>query len=211
MPRTCISTARSSAFASAKKPLQGAFAMHRLALQVLQSRVPTRTWSLKTPQYLWCLDALLGFYPDARIVWTHRDPRRVVPSVASLNTALMRLTSRSPDPRAVGAYWNEALHLGVTRGVAFDRGQGGKDWCAHLQYRELLADPVGAVRRLYSHFGSEVDPLHAQRMAAWMRDRPQDAHGRHAYDPADFGLAPEALAEHYAEYTGHFGVPAEDG
>jgi len=43
----------------------------------------------------------------------------------------------------------------------------------------------------------------------WMRDRHQEVHGRHAYDPADFGLSNEAIAERYAEYCARFAVPEE--
>ncbi len=190
--------------------MRGAFTMHRLALQVLQSRIPTPTWSLKTPQHLWCLDALLEAYPDARIVWTHRDPRKVVPSVASLNTAMQRPLARRSDPLAVGADWDRKLHLAVTRGLEFDRTQGGRSWCCHLHYADLMADPIGAVRKLYAHFGEEVGPLHARRMEAWMRDRPQDVHGRHVYDPADFGLTADGIAERYAAYVERFAVPPEE-
>ena len=187
----------------------GAYAMHRLALQVLQSRMPTETWSLKTPQHLWSLDALLETYPDARIVWTHRDPARVVPSTASLNLSLQRLNSSRGDPLEVGADWNDKLHLAVSRGIAFDEARDGAEWCAHLQYAELMADPIAAVRGLYARFGDEVSPLHARRMEAWMRDRPQDVHGRHRYELADFGLTREGLEERYEAYCKRFGVPKE--
>jgi len=194
-----------------KADMRGAYAIHRLALQVLQSRIPTPAWSLKTPNHLWCLDTLLEFYPDARIVWTHRDPAVVVPSVASLNTSLQRLNTRQSDPIAVGRDWDDKLHYAVTRGIEFDRRQGGKDWCHHLQYADLLADPVAAVRGLYAHFGQQVGSLHERRMEVWMRDRPQDAYGRHVYDPADFGYTLEGLALRYAEYRERFNVPEEVG
>jgi len=194
-----------------KADMHGAYAMHRLALQVLQSRIPTPAWSLKTPNHLWCLETLLEFYPDARIVWTHRDPAKVVPSVASLNTSLQRLNVRANDPVAIGRDWDNKLHLAVTRGIEFDRRLDGRDWCYHLQYADLMADPVGAVRALYAQFDAEVSPLHARRMEVWMRDRPQEVHGRHVYDPADFGLTTEAIAERYSEYRERFAVPDEDG
>ena len=193
-----------------KADMRGAYALHRLALQVLQSRIPTTAWSLKTPQHLWSLDTLLEFYPDARIVWTHRDPAKVVTSVASLNTALQRLNMRANDPVAIGSDWNDKLHLAVTRGIEFDRRQNGRDWCQHLQYADLIADPVAAVRALYAYFGAQVSPLHERRMEVWMRDRPQEVHGRHVYDPADFGLTTEGLAERYSEYRERFAVPDED-
>ena len=76
-----------------------AYAQHRLALQTLQSRQPTERWVLKTPNHLWHLDALLATYPDARVIWTHRDPGPVVTSLASLANAGQRpLTSRTRPP-----------------------------------------------------------------------------------------------------------------
>jgi hypothetical protein len=192
-----------------KTDMRGAYAMHKLALQVLQSRVPTVAWSLKTPQHLWSLDTLLEFYPDARIVWTHRDPAKVVTSVASLNTSLQRMNVRSNDPLVIGRDWNDKLHLAVTRGIEFDRRQNGRAWCHHLQYADLMGDPIAAVRALYAHFGARVSPLHARRMEVWMRERHQEVHGRHVYDPADFGLSNQGIAERYAEYRERFAIPDE--
>jgi len=192
-----------------KTDMRGAYAMHKLALQVLQSRVPTVAWSLKTPQHLWSLDTLLEFYPDARIVWTHRDPAKVVTSVASLNTSLQRMNVRSNDPVAIGRDWNDKLHLAVTRGIEFDRRQNGRAWCHHLQYADLMADPIAAVRALYAHFGARVSPLHARRMEVWMSERHQEVHGRHVYDPADFGLTNEGITERYAEYRQRYAIPDE--
>ncbi len=186
-----------------------AYALHELVLQILQSAQPTQTWSLKTPQHLWHLEALRERYPDARLIWTHRDPAAVVPSVASLNTAFYRTWCRSPDPRSVGAYWDHKLRVGVERGLRFDAAQGGRPWCCHVQYEELMKDPVGAVRRLYAHFGEAVSPLHERRMQRWMRDRPQQAHGRHVYEASELGLSREALDAGYADYRERFGVPSE--
>jgi hypothetical protein len=192
-----------------KTDMRGAYAMHRLALQVLQSRIPTPAWSLKTPQHLWHLDTMREFYPDARIVWSHRDPTKVVTSVASLNTSLQRLNVRTNDPVAIGRDWNDKLHLAVTRGIEFDKRQEDRNWCHHLQYAELMADPIATVRKLYAHFGAQVGTLHARRMEVWMRERHQEAHGRHVYDPADFGLSVAGIAERYAEYRERFAVPDE--
>ena len=61
-----------------------AFEAHRRTLQHLQWRTPAR-WVLKYPKHLLTLDALLETYPDARLVWTHRDPAVVLPSVVQLH------------------------------------------------------------------------------------------------------------------------------
>ena len=130
--------------------------------------------------------------------------------MASLVTSLQRANARHTDPLAVGAEWDHKLHLGVSRGVAFDRRQD-EEWCHHLQYADLVDDPIGSVRSLYAHFGEEVSPLHARRMQVWMRDRPQDVFGRHVYDAVDFGLSRDGISERYAEYTERFAVPEEVG
>jgi hypothetical protein len=185
-----------------------AYRVHRLALQILQSRLPTQTWSLKTPQHLWCLDTLLEHYPDARIVWTHRDPRKVVTSVASLNCAFQRAMSRETDPMVVGPFWRDRLHMAVTRGVAVDQ-QRDPGWCFHVHYEDLVGDPVEAMRRAYAHFGDALHPLHESRMRTWMRDRPQDVHGRHRYAARDFGFDDAAIASQFAAYCARFDVPQE--
>ncbi len=185
-----------------------AYQQHRLALQALQSAQPTERWVLKSPNHLWCLETLLASYPDARIVWTHRDPGTVVTSLASLVNALQRPFTRLRDPEAVGQEWNRKTLHAISRGMAFD-AERGDGWCVHLRYQDLVTDAIGAVRRIYRHFGETPGALHERRMEAWLRDRPQQIFGRHIYDPADFGWTYDALAEHYQAYSTRYDVPRE--
>ena len=182
-----------------------AYAQHTSALQALQSVQPTERWVLKTPNHLWDLTALLAAYPDALIVWTHRDPGPVVTSLASLANGGQRpLTSRT-DPRPAAEEWKRKCAFAIGSATAYDE-RTGPGWCRHLHYEELLADPVGAVRGLYAAFDEEVSDLHARRMRAFLEQRPQDAFGRHVYDPTDFGWTYAGLAEEFAGYTRRYGV-----
>jgi Sulfotransferase family len=128
-----------------------AYAQHRLALQTLQSRQPTERWILKTPNHLWHLDAMRAAYPDARVIWTHRDPGPVVTSLASLANAGQRpLTSRT-DPRPTAEEWKRKCAFALNSAMAFDKG-APDGWCQHLHYDTLMADPVEAVCQLYRTF-----------------------------------------------------------
>jgi len=49
-----------------------------------QQESSLKPWVLKTPQHMLDLDALVNVFPDARFIFTHRDPIRVVASSASL-------------------------------------------------------------------------------------------------------------------------------
>ncbi len=185
------------------------YALHKLALQVLQSRIPTDCWSLKTPQHLWHLETLRATYPDAKLVWTHRDPRKVITSVTSLNASMHKVMSDDVDPRALGKEWNHKLHLGIERGMAHDDAQAGATWCHHLHYADLMADPVAAVEAMYAHFGEELMPLHRRRIEAWMQQRSQSTWGRHGYDPADFGFDDAMFDADYGDYVARYGIKRE--
>ena len=60
-----------------------AYRMHKRMLQLLQGAAAPTPWALKSPVHATRLAALFAVYPDARVIYTHRDPVKTVPSVAS--------------------------------------------------------------------------------------------------------------------------------
>jgi hypothetical protein len=176
-----------------------------LALQTLQSRQPTERWILKTPNHLWHLDAMFAAYPDARVIWTHRDPGPVVTSLASLANAGQRVLTRRHDPRPTAEEWKRKCGFALNSAMAFD-DRTADGWCQHLHYDDLMADPVEAVRGLYRHWGEEVGSLHARRMRAFLAQRPPDRFGHHRYDPADFGWTYAGLTTEFREYIARYHV-----
>jgi hypothetical protein len=148
---------------------------------------------------------MLAAYPDARVIWTHRDPGPVVTSLASLANAGQRVLTSRKDPRPTAEEWKRKCGFALRSAMAFDeRAEDG--WCQHIHYEALIADPVGMVRELYSGFGEEVGSLHTKRMRAFLADRPQDLFGRHRYDPADFGWTYPELAGEFEDYTKRYHI-----
>ena len=188
-----------------------AYEFHRLCLQVLQSAIPTQRWALKTPGHIWHLDAVYAVYPDARVVWTHRDPLKVVGSVASLNCTLHATNTDKVDFAGVGRRWRDKCLHAINAGTEFRDRRGSDDTVFDLQYAELMDDPVGAVERVYRHFGMELDDLGRRRMTAWMDENPQDRYGRHRYTLDDFGLNANEVREQFADYVERYQVPSESG
>lgn len=186
-----------------------AYAQHKLALQALQTGQPTENWILKTPNHLWAPETLLEFYPDARLIWTHRDPGPVVTSVSSLNTTLQRTFSEAVPHQAIGEDWKGKLKYAVDRGMAFDDLQASPDWCVHVAYADLMNDALGVMNRIYSHFGDTPSRLHERRIERWLVERHQGVHGRHGYDPADFGWTYDGLADEFADYRERFSIVRE--
>ncbi|MYB11081.1 MAG: sulfotransferase [Acidimicrobiia bacterium] len=186
-----------------------AYEFHRLCLQVLQSTIPTQRWALKTPGHMWHMDAVYAVYPDARVVWTHRDPLKVLGSVASLNCTLHATNTDKVDFARVGRTWRDKCLHGIKVGTEFRDRQGPNDTVFDLQYAELMDDPVGSVERIYRHFGMELDDLGRRRMAAWMDENPQDRFGRHRYTLDQFGLSADEVRDQFAPYVDRYQVPSE--
>jgi len=186
-----------------------AYEFHRLCLQVLQSTIPTQRWALKTPGHMWHMAAVYDVYPDARMVWTHRDPLKVVGSVASLNSTLHATNTDQVDFARVGRTWRDKCLHGVKAGTEFRDQRGSDDTVFDLQYAELMDDPVGSVERIYRHFNMELDDLGRRRMAAWMEENPQDRFGRHRYTLDQFGLDVDEVRDQFADYVDRYQVPSE--
>ncbi len=113
-----------------------AYAQHLLALQSLQSRQPTERWILKTPNHLWQIRTLLATYPDARVIWTHRDPGPVVTSLASLANAGQRPLTWRADPRPTAEEWKQKCSFALGSAMAYDTA-AEEGWCQHIHYDAL--------------------------------------------------------------------------
>jgi len=188
--------------------MRPAYAQHQLALQALQSTQPTERWVLKTPNHLWCLETLLETYPDARVLWTHRDPGKVITSLASLVNALQRMFTHRRDPLPVAQEWLGKSRFAIESGMAYDDRNRG-DWCQHVRFEELMRDPIGSVHAIYARHGQTPTALHVRRMQVWMRERGRHSEGRHVYHPEDFGWTYDGLAESFGAYRARYDIPRE--
>jgi hypothetical protein len=184
------------------------YASHRRQLQYLQWRCPAERWVLKSPAHLWFLDALLAVYPDACIVQTHRDPVKVLPSVASLVCGWRSLYEGDVDARAIGR-WQVELYAGMLESCLRERPRHDPRQFFDLHFREVLADPLAAVRRIYAHFGFDWSDAAERSLRDWHAVHPQGKHGEHRYSAEQFGLVPAEVAERFARYSEHFGVESE--
>jgi hypothetical protein len=180
-----------------------AYEAHHRSLQQLQWRHPGR-WVLKYPKHLLSLDALLAKYPDAVLIWTHRDPAAVLPSVMSLTGFMRQQNTPDYDPVRFGREWLVMEELALHRGlVTRDRDV---EPARHLdvEYRALMADPIGTVAALCEQLGLAFDASSAQSVQQWLDDNPQDKHGVHRYTPEDFGLDADRLRTRFDFYTRRF-------
>ena len=73
-----------------------------------------------------------------------------------------------------------------------------------MRYRDLAADPIGTVRKIYEHFDMPFTATAQARMQRYVAETPKDKHGAHVYSLAQFGLNPDEERERYRAYRERF-------
>lgn len=130
------------------------YRFHKRFLQHLQYQNGGGDWVLNSPDHIYALDALLEVYPDARFVFVHRDPVKVMASVAKL-TELLRLPfTRHIDRLQIGRQVTDRwVHGAALLIEASERFRLTPERIFHVRYRELTAEPSSVASALYRHFG----------------------------------------------------------
>ncbi|MFG2575873.1 sulfotransferase family protein [Streptomyces sp. NPDC048481] len=179
------------------------YAYLKQVYQVLQHGRPRRRWVLKSPLHTGHLDALLAVFPDATLVWTHREPAAVVASFCSLIEHGMAITRRPLDLHELGATWLALLSRSVERGLAA-RAAVPREALVDVPYSWLGSDPAAGAPKLYDAVGArwtEADAARLPRIAA----RPKGSRP-HRYDLARYGLT---RADVDAAFAGYDALRAE--
>lgn len=187
--------------------LQSSYDYHKLFLQVLQSQAPG-TWNLKMPSHTLGVENLLATYPDARVIWCHRDPFRVTGSLLGLIRSSQALSLAKPDYKHLVSTYPYQLHEHVRRPMAAqDRRE--TDPFFHLFYSDMVRDPINQMRKLFAWLGDELTGEAELAMTNWLAANPQGRFGKHAYSLQDFGLTPAALMPYFEDYLKRFDIELE--
>lgn len=180
----------------------------RRLIQLLLWQRPGRYLG-KTPHYQENLVVLLDVFPGAKVIHTHRDPQRVVPSFASMMTHTGAMLSRRVDPFEVGQRVVQQMTHCVERAIAARDTTAG-DRVLDVHYVDMMRDPEGQMRRVHEFLELDWNADSIRSMERWLRRNPQNKHGSHRYSLADFGLDPDEIDERFKAYRERFGVEREE-
>jgi hypothetical protein len=181
------------------------FDFHHRFLQHLQAKSAGSRWVLKAPGHLFALEGLLARYPDARIVHTHRDPLRVMASMASHATVLRRAFSDAADPRKIAADWAERWARALDTFLTV-RDRAPREQFFDVDFASIENDPIGTVERVYDFLGWPLTREAREAMNAFLAANPKNKHGVHRYTLEQFGLGREAQAARFRTYCERFGI-----
>lgn len=180
---------------------------HERFLQLHQAEAPG-IWNLKMPSHGLWLESLLQVYPDARLVWSHRDPLTATGSFCSLMDFSQQMSLGYTDLAWTGENYSWQAVQHVDR-IMESRAKLGHDRIIDVHYADLIGNPIETMRRLYAALGDEFTSEAEAGMRAWLADNPQGKFGKHEYKLGKYGLTPEGLRPRFERYLSEYDIEPE--
>ena len=177
-------------------------------LKILAWQRPGQRWVLKTPHHMEHLDVILDVLPDVCVVQTHRDPKQSIPSFLSMVAHGRGILSDHVDPEEIGTHWMRKTLRMMERSMNARR-TAEEGAFVDVSYYDLVANPVGEVRRVYGAAGLEFTGEAEDAARAVARRSVKDRHGRHVYAASSFGLDEATIDTSCEAYRRAYRIPDE--
>jgi hypothetical protein len=180
-------------------------------LKLLQWKNPRKRWVMKSPAALYDMPNIVKVYPDARFIWTHRDPVKAVASVVSLVGTLFWM--RTDHPFSGGALDQvvDSDMAGMGMSIPIDWMEQGivpKDQIANILYQDFVWHPMATVGRVYDELGLRLSEAASQKMQAYV-----DTHLRMDRPAHRYEFGSDEIISHdrdvFKRYQEYFDIPNE--
>jgi hypothetical protein len=181
---------------------------HKRVLQLLQSETDDKQWLLKAPSHLSNIPELLNVYPDAKIVFIHRDPAKVLASTASTMATIHAIFGAPFDQDMYFNFYSELVkdqlkNLSVLHRELKDRGA-----IVDVRYQDLVSEPTNTISRIYDELGSPLTEKDCHNVDHYYVNRPKNKHGHHSYSIPN-GVDIQDLRANYKVYREQFNIDVE--
>ena len=192
--------------------VRGQYVSHRRLLQNFQWKGPKGRWTLKSPQHLFDLPALLEAYPGAMLVWTHRDPALTFSSLSSFVAGFLAAFGGDKDRHAIGRDVVDTWIVAMNRALAARQDPAIEARIIDLAHKDIVTDPKGAVQRIYDRFGLSFSDAHMRRIERFLIENPAAQRmGKHKHSPDQYGIdvseVRARMKDYYERFSALLGKP----
>ena len=182
-----------------------AYMEYKQMLQIQAHIQPTNQFVLKCPTHLWNLEPLLNVFPDAHIVWTHRNPINSISSISSIASLARKFFLDEIDEKKVGTLVETRNKTIITEVMKF-RDKIGDDPFYDMNFETLVKDISGSIKKIRDHFNLPNTQQHQQAVQDFLNKPREDKPGKHKYSPQQFGLDPTEIIEQFSDYIDRFNI-----
>lgn len=185
------------------------YRIHKAMLQAFQYGREEKYWVLKgfhTTRLAEFFDA----YPDASLVWLHRDPVMVAASSTMMMRDIMEGIVGEIDLVAEAKMHLERVRMSIANTMSNPLTDDPR--IHHVRYKDFVADPIDTIRRYYGFAGREYGERQEAAMRDYLANNKGDRHGKFRYSTqvlVDAGYDIDALNEEFRPFRERFDVPIE--
>lgn len=190
------------------------FAWHKKVVKLLQWKFKKKHWLFKNPTHMARLPHLLKAYPDAKIIFPHRDPIVTADSVVNVSASIYNWRSDKVPAAGIGDEWMQIDSRAKMWDDAIDlieKGELKKGSVANVLYAEFIHDPRVAIQKIYRDLHLTLDPAVLDQMITYMEKKSQGSHGNSSKYRKSSADDPRVAEERqkYGRYQTYFNVPNE--
>lgn len=156
---------------------------------------------VKDPMHMLSIDTIAKTLPEARIIWTHRDPLECIPSYGSLCALQHRLMYGEYSSDWVGKVVLGAMDRYLRAGLA-GRPAVAKNRLIDVKYGDLVRDPVGTVRAICQQ--ADLPYCEETTQARLKRLKLERNGSEHAASLEQWGLTPGQVRARLNYYDDEF-------
>lgn len=168
-----------------------------------------KRWVLKNPQHMLDLDALVKVFPDAKLVFTHRDPLKTVGSAMSLMWHFAVQNTDLPCRASIRNIWLDFCEQMARRCMRV-RETIPLSQQLDVHYEEMNSDWRAVMRRIYDFGGLEFTPAAEQALGDWLtKSESENRHGGHRYSLEDFGTTADEVDARMMFARKRYAIPYE--
>lgn len=168
-----------------------------------------KRWVLKNPQHMLDLDVLMKVFPDAQLVFTHRDPLKTVASVMSLMWHYAVQHTDLPCREPIKNTWLDFCEQAARRCIKMRESIPATQQL-DVYYEEMNRDWRAAMRRVYDFSGIEFTPETEHALGTWLTNsEKENRHGGHRYSLEDFGTTAKEVDTRMMFARERYAIPYE--
>ena len=169
-------------------------------IQYLQWQNPGREkkrWVLKSPHHLGFIDKMISVFPDAKIIQTHRDPIKTVPSFCSMCANLFEPLTTNFDKVFIGKHWSNKLTRALNH--CMNISEKHPDNFLDLEFLNMIKDPIDEMKKIYEFIGEPFGEKTEVAMEAWREENKHEM-GAHKYSLEEYDLTESQINNNFAKY-----------
>jgi len=123
-------------------------------LKANPSEAEAKRWVLKAPIHLCFIPELIKAFPDADIIWCHRDPAANMISCGTMFRAIEDIFLDKVNLLSMGpAHFQYSNTMFQRADDALTKNPNIS--CMHVKYSEFVPEPIKMIEQIYKHLGYE--------------------------------------------------------